>query len=62
MIEPPGAGRGYSKANHLLVKVFEESLKALEAGERFSEEDVSAVVGNAEDGLRDALLFLNSPS
>ncbi len=57
MIEPSGAGAGYEKMNHLLVKVFEQSVSALESGERFTEEQMSAIVCKAEKGMRAILKF-----
>ncbi len=44
VIEPPGAGTGYEKVNQLLVELFDNSLKALESGERFTEDRVSSQV------------------
>ncbi len=59
LIEPPGAGAAYQKVNDLLAKVFDESLKALEAGERFGEGQVSSVVFGAEKEMAEALSLLN---
>jgi len=58
MIEPPGAGTGYGKVNHLLVKVFEDCLEALESGEQFTEDQISAIACEAEKGMR-AIIKLN---
>jgi anaerobic magnesium-protoporphyrin IX monomethyl ester cyclase len=59
MIEPPGAGTAYTKVNRLIEKVFEESLKALESGEMFSEEQVSSIVSAAENEMGNELSFSN---
>jgi anaerobic magnesium-protoporphyrin IX monomethyl ester cyclase len=48
VIGPPGADIGYEKLNRLLVKVFGDSLKALESGEKFSEDVVSSIVSDME--------------
>jgi radical SAM superfamily enzyme YgiQ (UPF0313 family) len=59
IIEPSGAGAGYEKVNHLLVKVFEESLKALEGGERYNVNEVSSIVSETEKEMSKTLRFLN---
>ena len=48
MVEPPGAGTGYERVNRLLVKVFEDSLEALESGERFTDDQASSRVCETE--------------
>jgi anaerobic magnesium-protoporphyrin IX monomethyl ester cyclase len=58
MIEPPGAGTGYGKVNHLLVKVFEDCLEALESGEKFTADQISAIACETEKGMR-AIIKLN---
>lgn len=58
MIEPPGAGRGYEKVNRLLVKVFEDSLNALESGEKFTEDVSSSIVSDTEKEMR-AIIKIN---
>jgi len=44
MIEPPGMQERYTRVNHILVKVFENCLKAMETGERFDEDLRASVV------------------
>jgi anaerobic magnesium-protoporphyrin IX monomethyl ester cyclase len=48
IIGPPGAGEKYSKVNRLLVKVFDDSLRALESGERFDGAQIASVVRETE--------------
>lgn len=46
--EPPGAGESYGEVNRLLVKIFDESLRALESGERFDSEQIASFVRETE--------------
>lgn len=55
MIGSSAAGAGYAKMNHLLVKVFRDSLEALESGEKFTEETVSSIVSVADEKMRSIL-------
>jgi len=48
IIEPPGAREKYSEVNRILVKVFGDSLRALEGGERFDEAQTASVVRETE--------------
>ncbi len=47
VIEPPGSRERYARANRLLVELFENSLSALEKGERLSREEVTSLVQGA---------------
>jgi 5-methoxy-6-methylbenzimidazole methyltransferase len=47
-MEPPGLCARHEKVNKLIVKVFEDSLKALESGERFTEARASSLVRETE--------------
>lgn len=53
--EPVGAKAGYGALNRLLTALFEEHLTALEAGETFSEEEISAIVQGAEEEIERAV-------
>ena len=55
IIEPPGAQEKYSEVNGILVKAFADSLRALEAGERFDEALTASVVREAERNITGVL-------
>ena len=55
-IEPPGMRERYVTVNHLIVKVFEDSLKALEGGGRFDKERTASLVRETENEI-DSLLY-----
>jgi len=48
-IEQPGIQERYVKVNHLIVRVFEDGLKALEGGARFDKDQIASLVREAEN-------------
>lgn len=56
VIAPPDSRKRYGRVNGLLVQVFEESLSALESGERFDAERIAAVARAAEQAIGETLL------
>ncbi len=53
--EPENARAKYAQINRLLVTVFDEQLKALENGERFTAEETAAMVRGVEKEMAEAL-------
>jgi radical SAM superfamily enzyme YgiQ (UPF0313 family) len=58
VVEPPGLREGYAKVNLMLVKVFEDNLRALEAGEQFGEKHRMSLVRETEKEIDD--IFKNA--
>ena len=55
VIEPENAQERYTKINDLLVKVFENTLKTLEVGGQFTEEQVETLVKTTEQVINEIL-------
>lgn len=53
--EPKNAPEQYAKINRLLVECYTDKLKALEAGEQFTEEELELVILKAEKEIADLL-------
>ena len=58
-IDPPGMQKRYARVNHLLVKVFEDSLGALEAGAHLEKDQIASLVRETEKEMDEMLKILN---
>jgi radical SAM superfamily enzyme YgiQ (UPF0313 family) len=62
VIESPGKRERYAKVNRILVKVFEDTLRALEAGEQLDEKQRMSLVREAEKEIDDILTMRRDDS
>ncbi len=55
-MEPPGMQERYAKVNHLLVKLFEDSLASLERGVRLDKDRIASMVHEVEQQIDELLV------
>ncbi len=55
-IEPPGMQEKYDGLNRLLVQIFEDNLRALEAGVRLEKDQINVLVGETEKEMDKILM------